>query len=117
MKAAQKRKGERAQIDALISEHGGAKFLAALKRYWELQDPSSKLNCKWTAFLENVEGWLVKVTPEELQEQARARFRKEHPEEYQKQIDESIERQTQEIIAQRDARRRASEMSIEDFLK
>jgi hypothetical protein len=98
MKAAQKRKGEKVQIDMLISEHGGAKFLAALQLHWERQDPNSKLDCKWTAFLENFEGWLCKVTSEELQQQALERWRKEHPEEWEQIQQESMERQTRELV-------------------
>jgi hypothetical protein len=101
MKAAQKRNGEKAQIDALLSEHGGAKFLAALQHHWAMQDPDSKLSCKWTAFLENFEGWLAKVTPDELQEQAQERWRKDHPEEWEQIQQKSMDRQTQELIARR----------------
>lgn len=101
MKAAQKRNGEKAQIDALISEHGGAKFLAALKHHWVMQDPDSKLSCKWTAFLENFDGWLATVTPDQLQEQAQERWRKDHPEEWERIQQASMDKQTQELIARR----------------
>lgn len=101
MKAAQKRNGEKAQIDALISEHGGAKFLAALRHHWAMQDPNSKLDCKWTAFLENFDGWVADVTPEELQQQARERWRKDHSEEWEQIQRESMNRQTEKLIADR----------------
>jgi hypothetical protein len=120
MKAAQKRRGEKAQIDALISEHGGAKFLAALKHHWSMQDPESKLSCKWTAFLENFDGWISKVSVAELEEQKQERWRQEHPEEYQRLIDASIARQ----IAERhkddaclEQEEREERESTEDFLK
>jgi Fe2+ or Zn2+ uptake regulation protein len=101
MMAAQKKRGEREQIDALISQHGGAKFLAALSHHWELQDPESKLACKWTAFLENFDGWLDKVSAEELEEQRERRWRKEHPKEWRRFNEESIKRQTKEIVQQK----------------
>jgi hypothetical protein len=117
MKAAQKRRGENAQIDALISEHGGAQFLAALRHHWVMQDPNSKLECKWTAFLENFDGWLCKVTPEELEEQALERWRKEHPQEWERIQQASIDRQTQEIIKRRDSHPSEDGGSVEDFLE
>jgi hypothetical protein len=117
MKAAQKRKGEKAQIATLITEHGGAKFLAALKHHWSMQDPNSKLECKSTAFLENFEGWIAKVTPAELQEQAQERWRKDHEAEWEQIQQASMDRQTQEIIVRRDNHPIENETSIEDFLK
>jgi hypothetical protein len=104
MKVAQFRRGEKGQIDDLISKHGGAIFLAALQHHWQRQDPESKLECKWTAFLLNFDGWLERITQAELDEQAQERWRKEHSEELERVQQESIERQTQEIIARRESR-------------
>lgn len=98
MRAATKKRGEKLQIDSLISEHGGAKFLAALHRYWLKLDPNSKLDCKWTAFLESFDGWLSDVTPAELEQQAVKRWRKENPAEYERDQDAMIELQTRELV-------------------
>jgi hypothetical protein len=102
MRSAVKKRGEKQQIDELISEHGGAKFLAALHRYWLKLDPASKLDCKWTAFLESFDGWLSDVTEAELTYQAQERWRRENSEEWERIQTESSDDQMRASVIRRD---------------
>jgi Helix-turn-helix domain len=124
MAGAQKKPGEKAQLEALIAEHGGARFLAALRHYCLRPgaDADAKLGCKWTVFIENSELWFSKEPQPPLERQAEERWRQENPEEWQRQIDESIERQLREHIAKRDRPRistknHCSEISVDDLFK
>jgi hypothetical protein len=122
MAGAQKRRGELAQIEKLISEHGGAKFLAAVKHYVERPsaDADAKLSCKWTAFIENSEYWFGKPPSPPLERQAFERWMKENPEEYQRLQDEAIARDDRERIAKEQQRAKAvaastNECDVDDF--
>ena len=118
MLASQKKKGEKQRIDELITEHGGEKFLAAQLLYWQYQDPEkfNKTIFRWTEFLDGFQGWLAKIKPTLLTELADERWKQENPEEWQRRIDASIQRQTEESIRLRDDRPKLNEVSIEDLM-
>jgi Helix-turn-helix domain len=103
MLTSQWKRGEKEQVEALIAQHGWEKFYAAQHLYWVEQDPEqfSRTLFRWTGLLACFDGLLSKVTQEMLDAQRDERWRKEHPEEYQRQIDESIARQTREELAHR----------------
>jgi hypothetical protein len=103
MLTSQWKHGEMDKAEALIREHGWKKFYAAQRLYWEAQDPEqfSKTLFRWTGLLNSFAGLLQKVTPELLAYQDMDRFRKEHPEEWQRIQDESVERQTRQLVAEK----------------
>ena len=100
MLTSQWKRGEMDKAEALIREHGWKKFYAVQRLYWQEQDPEqfSKTLFRWTGLLNSFSGLLGKVTAEMLQEQDTDRFRKEHPEEWQRIQDESMERQARELV-------------------
>jgi hypothetical protein len=100
MLTSQWKRGEKEQAEALIREHGWKKFYAVQRLYWEAQDPEqfSKTLFRWTGLLNSFAGLLQKVTPELLAYQDMDRFRKEHPEEWARIQDESMDRQTEELV-------------------
>jgi len=77
MLASQWKHGEKEQAQQLITVHGWESFLAVEKLYWQEQDPTvfARTLFKWTAFLTSFPGWLRKVTPAMLTEQAEERWR------------------------------------------
>ena len=118
MLSSQWKKGEREQAESLIREHGWERFLAATILYWREQDPETfgKTLFRWSSLLDSFSGFLLKVKQPFLDELSFERWRKDHPQEYQRNLAASEERQTREIIARRDARPQVSEVSMEDFL-
>jgi hypothetical protein len=100
MLTSQWKHGEMDKAEALIREHGWKKFYAAQRLYWEAQDPEqfSKTLFRWTGLLNSFAGLLQKVTPELLAHQDMDRFRKEHPEEWERIQQESMDRQTEELV-------------------
>jgi hypothetical protein len=110
------KKGEKPRADALISEYGFERFLAAEKLYWQTQDPNSRTIFRWTAFLDGFQGWLAKITPAMLEAMANERWRKENPEDYKRRQDESVERQTRENMERKTTTPPVNETSIEDEL-
>jgi hypothetical protein len=117
MLTSQWKRGEREAIDKIISDHGGEMFLAVELLYWEEQDTDqfAKTLYKWTALIIGFDGLVHKVKPEFLEELAAARWKAENPEQWQRQMDASIARQTAEIVKRRDAEPPRNEASIEDF--
>ena len=117
MLTSQWKHGEKEAIEKIISAHGGEMFLAVELLYWREQDPAAfaKTLYKWTALINGFDGLIHKVKPEFLEELAAARWKAEHPEEWQQRQDASIARQTAELKKLWDTGPRENEASIEDF--
>jgi hypothetical protein len=117
MLASQWKRGEKEQVDVLIAKHGGEKFIATQLLYWREQDPTqfARTLFRWTALLNSFDGFLGKVTSELLSELSWERWKKESPEEYKRQQDASIARQTAELTARWQVPPR-NELTPEEFL-
>lgn len=98
MLTSQWKKGEKDQVDRLIREYGWEKFYAAQLLYWREQDPEQfgRTIFRWTGLINSFAGLVHKVTPQYLEELSRERFKKEHPEEYERQMNEMVSRQIAE---------------------
>jgi len=119
MLTSQWKKDEKKTVEKLNTEHGWEKFVAVVHLYWKQQDPQAfeRTLFKWTALIENFDGLLHNVTPDLLKELAYERWRKENPEEYQRQCDASVARQIAERQKEWDYAPKRNEVSIEDFFK
>jgi hypothetical protein len=122
MLTSQWKNGEQEQVDELIRTHGWKKFYAVQYLYWQEQNPVmfSNTHFRWTALIKGFSGLLGKVTTEMLQEQDTDRFRKEHPEEWERIQQESMDRQTEELVrikfTNNTPKKPIAEISMEDFL-
>jgi hypothetical protein len=111
MLASQWKRDEKQLAEKMIAEHGWETFIAVLKMYWQEQDPQQfgKTLFKWSGMLTSFPGWLRKVTPAVLRQQAEQRFR-DTPAgeaEYQRMVLACIEKANREE-KERDAAGRAA---------